>query len=93
MKKPPTDLDRLTRRAIEARLQQQPSERERQWVDDVCATYAEHFGCVPDRDEARRLFWEVELGLDRNWPAPCVEDDPDHPGWVACCAALEKAAG
>ncbi|WP_200377322.1 hypothetical protein [Thiocystis violacea] len=66
MKNPPPDLDRLTRRAIEARLLASPSARELAWIDEVSATYAEHFGCVPDRDEARRLFWEVEMGLDRH---------------------------
>jgi hypothetical protein len=92
MKKTQPDLDRTCRRAIEARLQRPATDRERQWVDEVSATYAEHFGCVPDRAETRRLFWELELGLDRHWPIPRPEDE-DHPGWRALCAQTTAVAG
>lgn len=84
--KPVTPVDTLTRRAIEARLQRPPEADEARWVDEVCASYAEHFGESPDREECRRLYWEVECGLDRDWPTPRIDDEPEHPGWLALCA-------
>lgn len=89
--KPRVPVDALTRRAIAARLQQPPEADEQRWVDALCASYLEHFGEEPDREEVRRLFWEVKLGLDGDWPTPRVEDEPEHPGWLALCAATAVA--
>ena len=72
MKQPDTAsrIAGLTAMLINARLSAPPSQEEQDWVS---ALHKPGDSEAEDR-EARRLYWEHEMGLDYLWPTPTEAD-------------------
>lgn len=89
MKPQPRDQERARRlalRVIEQKLVQPPSPDEVEWAEYLRQIGLEIFQAPyadPDwaRKEARRLYWEIWLGLDKEWPPASRESFASDGEW------------